>query len=198
MWKTIFSFISPSFLFIAPVNKKFYCLYREFDGGICQTDTSNISTKTDLDMYLSESDLVIEAREVQLMCLKTRQDVTDVIVDDMVEGLPGIVFAGCENLVSVKLPDTMKEIGVHAFNGYQSLEYVAIPDSIRVISHGEFNGCVSLTSIVLPEGLEYIGDAEFYGCSSLFYMRIPKSLQYIGENVFRACRWRVRWNVKKQ
>ena len=64
MWKTIFSFVSPSFLFIAPVNKKFYRLYREFDGGIFQTDTSNISTKTDLDVYLSESSLVIEARDV--------------------------------------------------------------------------------------------------------------------------------------
>jgi len=73
-------------------------------------------------------------------------------------------FADCEQLRSIALPETVREIGVEAFAG-----------------------CVDLEHIALPEGLLRIGDAAFQGCEALTRIALPASVMEIGENPFLAC-----------
>lgn len=195
----IFGMFSPSYLFIAPVSKMFHLSYREFDNGKCLTDPSNISTKVDADMYLSESAQVFEVKEGY----KAPDNITDIVVNDMVETIPRRAFEYCASLISVRLPDSLKVIGRFSFIGCRSLRFIVFPEGVKEICGGAFAGCTSLESIILPrsmkiigkgafgrcsslksvvipEGVEKVDDAAFYGCTSLDSIRLPASIQKIG------------------
>ena len=96
-------------------------------------------------------------------------------------------FAGCADLVSVTIPDSVSEIGSNAFMGCTSLETIIIPDSVTYISEWMFAGCSSIESVIIPESVTSIGDYAFLGCSSLGSIVIPDSVTNIPESAFAGC-----------
>lgn len=66
----------------------------------------------------------------------------------------GNAFKQMKYLHSVKLPNTIKEIGGFAFLGCSNLEYIACTSSIGqiVVGEGAFNGCYKLK---LPPALDF-------------------------------------------
>lgn len=68
-------------------------------------------------------------------------------------------FAGHEELVSVLLPDTVREIHTNAFTGCTSLGTVNIQTEEIRIFHDAFAGCSALEMIDLPENSYMEGDA---------------------------------------
>lgn len=85
-------------------------------------------------------------------------------------------FSGDEDLVDVKLPDNLEQIGSYAFSGCKSLVSINTPDFVRYIFDGAFKNCTSLKSITLPDGIKWLEYELFYGCSSLESIEIPNSV----------------------
>lgn len=96
-------------------------------------------------------------------------------------------FCYNENLISVKIPDSVKDIFSCAFEGCSNLTSISIPDSVTFINDATFYNCTSLTSIEMPEGVTYIGDAVFCNCTSLASINIPDSVTHIGNGAFAGC-----------
>ncbi|MBQ8850454.1 MAG: leucine-rich repeat domain-containing protein [Clostridia bacterium] len=119
-------------------------------------------------------------------------------------------FWWCNELKTVKLPDSIVEIGAYAFDSCPSLTSVNTPESLSVIGKGAFSGCSSLTSFRIPEAvtrieyytfancglksvnlpktLTYVGEDAFTGCCEFTTLTIPASVMEIGEGAFSACR----------
>ncbi len=71
---------------------------------------------------------------------------------------------------------------------YQGREKnIKIPNSIKKIGIGAFWNCTSLIAVEIPNGLEIIGGDAFYYCHNLKSLNIPKSVQIIGNDPFAAC-----------
>ena len=78
-----------------------------------------------------------------------------------------VAFRDCSNLVSIKLPNSIKNIGQYAFQGCHSLRSITIPSSVTLIDYGAFQNCFSLTSITIPNSVTVLGSSAFSGCQGL-------------------------------
>ena len=52
-----------------------------------------------------------------------------------------------ENVLRVRFPDTLREIGKYIFYGCRNLEHLSFSDSLTEIGSGAFTGCRSLSSL---------------------------------------------------
>lgn len=104
-----------------------------------------------------------------------------------VVGIEKDAFGGCRSLRSVKLPNTLRDIGLGAFAGCQNLTDVTLPDSLQRIPPLCFSKCPMLTGINIPQSLVSIGRQAFQGCESLENVRFPKSLGSIEKKAFLGC-----------
>ena len=96
-------------------------------------------------------------------------------------------FAGCSNLISINIPDSVTSIGEYAFSVCSGLTSITIPDSVTSIGGYAFYDCSGLISIIIPDSVTSIGDGAFYGCSELTSVTIPDSVTSIGEDAFSGC-----------
>ena len=96
-------------------------------------------------------------------------------------------FAGCSNLKSVIIPNSVTMIGDQAFDDCISLESVAIPSSVIRIGNQTFRNCSSLESITIPNSVTFIGSETFKGCSSLKCVTIPNSVKEVYGDTFSDC-----------
>ena len=90
-----------------------------------------------------------------------------------------------EGISSVQIADGITDIPDSAFWGCETLVDVALPQTLRTIGKGAFGQCVNLTRINIPEGVTSIGDSAFLMCGSLTRLTIPDSVASIEGNPFR-------------
>lgn len=92
-------------------------------------------------------------------------------------------------VTSVKIPDTVTEIGEKAFSGNSKISTVTFGNSPGLQSIGEkaFYNCVWLEEMDLPKGLERIGDGAFAKCKSYEINQIPVGVKTIGNEAFSGC-----------
>ena len=64
----------------------------------------------------------------------------------------------------VKLPNTIKTIGLGAFYGAARLCEITIPASVTEIGPSAFEGCRYLDTVVMGENVNKIGSCAFFGC----------------------------------
>lgn len=76
-----------------------------------------------------------------------RKDLKEIILPSSLQTIPGRAFGGCENLISVDIPEKVHGIGVWAFRGCNKLKEITLPASVRSISGASFEprGLRSLT-----------------------------------------------------
>ncbi|MBR2988474.1 MAG: leucine-rich repeat protein [Clostridia bacterium] len=96
-------------------------------------------------------------------------------------------FLGASEIVSVKIPSSVKVIAGGAFYECSNLTYITIPSSVMSIGDGAFSYCKSLTSITIPGSVTSIGEGAFRYCTNLTSITIPDSVTSIGEGAFRYC-----------
>jgi hypothetical protein len=106
---------------------------------------------------------------------------TDVVIPQAIDNKPVTrIDNGCfwnrRSLISVTLPESVKEIGAAAFEECRSLEAVTLPSSLKIIENQAFENCFMLSDISLPEGLTEIHGDAFAYCSNLKSVRIPSSV----------------------
>ena len=89
-----------------------------------------------------------------------------------------MAFQYCEELTSIKIPNSVTSIGRAAFLG-SGLTSVEIPDSVTSIGESTFQFCEKLTSIKIPNSVTSIGWEAFSDCNSLTSLMIPISVTTI-------------------
>ena len=111
-------------------------------------------------------------------------------------------FAGCTNLKSIEIPNTVTSIGNDAFSAcirLTSVNYLGTIEQwckIRFVTEGSnplffanklyLNG-EPLTELIVPNTIKYINSYSFKGCSSLKSVVISDSVTSIGNEAFAGC-----------
>ena len=90
-----------------------------------------------------------------------------------------------EGISSVQIADGITDIPDSAFWGCETLVNITLPQTVRTIGKGAFTQCVNLTQINIPEGATSIGDYAFFLCGSLTQLTIPDSVTSIEGNPFQ-------------
>ena len=119
-------------------------------------------------------------------------------------------FYYCDNLVSVDIPASLKQIPIHAFYRCTALSSVTLHEGLEVIGARAFGVCRSLSSISIPTTVTEIGGGAFANsgltsavipgnvvtlgagafsyCENLTYVKIAPGLKYLGGGAFGGCK----------
>nr|MCR5448378.1 leucine-rich repeat protein [Solobacterium sp.] len=129
---------------------------------------------------------------------------TSMIIPEGVTELPGLwlysdvdetlggMFSRCDNLKTITLPSTIRDIGRNALADLISLENIIMPErfaSNTYVGDNAFSGCEKLTSITIPEGVVSLGgmseeNGSFAGCPNLKTITLPSTLERIEDYAF--------------
>lgn len=96
-------------------------------------------------------------------------------------------FNGCKNLESASFAEGVSRVAGSTFEGDVKLTSVKLPSSLRVIGVSAFSGCTSLTAIDIPYGVIEIGSYGFSE-SGLKNVVIPNSVVDMDGGVFDQCK----------
>ena len=100
--------------------------------------------------------------------------------------LPVYGLYNCK-LITLTLPQSIKNIGASAIGKNIYLENVIIFNGVETVGQYAFSDCSSLTSITLPAGVKTIGDNAFSRCSKLKSVSLPVGLTTIASSAFSGC-----------
>lgn len=98
-------------------------------------------------------------------------------------------FYGCESLVDIQLPNTLKLLGQQCFDECFNLKSVDIPNGCELESY-VFNACMKLERVHLPDDLTFLNEGTFAYCRSLTDVNIPATLKTISWYAFSGC-WKL-------
>lgn len=101
--------------------------------------------------------------------------------------LPSCVFAYLDQLKTIILPSSIRNIENSVFYRNTSLTTVKLPYNLRSIGEFAFSECENLTDLTIPTFVEKIGEYAFSGCSSLTSIKIPSGVKTIEESTFENC-----------
>ncbi len=95
-------------------------------------------------------------------------------------------FACNDNIVSVEIPCTIREIGESAFENCENLYGVRIDNNadIHIIKQSTFANCRNLREVVLPDRLEIIENRAFLDCEYFESIVVPERVEYIAFDAF--------------
>ena len=79
----------------------------------------------------------------------------------------GNVFAVCDNLKTVILPEKLTAIADDTFMDCKSLTEISIPEAVTHIGTSAFEGCTNLTKVTISKWVVHIGADAFSGCPNL-------------------------------
>ena len=112
---------------------------------------------------------------------------TSVAIKEGTVSISAWAFDGCQDLVSVSFPNSVKTIGERAFSNCVRLNTVNITKGVVTIGDDAFSGCSGLSSIIIPNTVTSIGWGAFYSCTGLTSVNIPNSVTSIGNSAFSDC-----------
>lgn len=110
-----------------------------------------------------------------------------VVFGEGVTEIPDYAFMNMENVVSVKLPSTLKKIGYRAFDRYGASS-IDLPEGLEVISEEAFANA-ELTSVKIPSTVTTVGPRAFYSANKLKNVTFAggSKIETIGEYAFNHC-----------
>ena len=107
-----------------------------------------------------------------------------VVFEEGMTWLPGYILAGCSGFTTVKIPETVTEIGKGAFRDCSRLESITIPDTVTMIGDSAFENCDNLKNVKISENLKKLGMMAFGNCDALTEVKVPKSITTVIYNDF--------------
>lgn len=96
-------------------------------------------------------------------------------------------FFGCDEIVEVKLPPTLKKIDIWSFCRCAKLKKIDIPASVTEIGYAAFENCESFTSFTLPKGFKTVPERLLQECKNLKTVNLPASVTTILGSSFSQC-----------
>ncbi|MDE6632620.1 MAG: leucine-rich repeat domain-containing protein, partial [Muribaculaceae bacterium] len=162
------------------------CTCKTAEGGGVPYPYTYIEGNVEIPAKVSDGNVEYSVVEIGSCSYTGSQNLISVKLPESVKKIGGDAFNDCGALVSVELPALLVEIGNGAFNNCGELSSIQIPSSVTSLG-ACFSGCKKLTSIDIPEGIEIIYDGTFRDCSSLTSIVCPNSLQEIQGFAFERC-----------
>ncbi len=139
-------------------------------------------------VYKSEDGVIYSKDGKSLLHYPSGRLEKSITVSDGIETIGGYAFANNEDVVSIKLPSSVKEIKEHAFDGCDKLNKLNFPEGITKIEDYACYECSSLPEIKLPSTLKSIGEHAFDYCISVKEIDVPDSVVEIGDGAFMRCK----------
>ena len=94
------------------------------------------------------------------------EEIRSVRIPDSVTDMGEFLFDGCVNLRHLKLPTELKVLWGYTFVRC-GIEEIVLPDQLRIIPPFAFKDCKNLRKVVCGAGLEKIYAWAFSGCERL-------------------------------
>ncbi len=115
--------------------------------------------------------------------------VSEVRLPEGLEILGAGTFYGCKNLYGeIIFPEGLKEIGEGAFEGCEGLSgSITIPQGVTLIPNSCFNGTWLGGTLTLHDGITAIGDAAFANTGLKGELILPENLDVISSSAFYNC-----------
>lgn len=113
-------------------------------------------------------------------------DLTGILMPNNIINIGNWAF-GRTGLTSIRIPDSVNEIGSGVFQQCSNLKSAIIGNGLTYISTDLFQSCVSLTDITFGKHVTSIDDGAFWNCGSFKSFEIPEGVTSIGDNAFRGC-----------
>lgn len=114
------------------------------------------------------------------------ESLTDINIPSYVTNIGTRAFSSCD-LRQLKLPYSLRTLGVAAFGSNENLESIEFGAGITAIPDSCFSSCSALKKIVLPVGVTSIGENAFSYCQSLENLALPPTVTTIGANACSHC-----------
>ena len=115
----------------------------------------------------------------------------EIIVPSTYNGLPvtrvkerGFMLA---RITSIRLPDTIVEIGENAFMDCYGLREVFFGNCLTIIGDYAFAYSRGIEKISIPDSTIPIGKGAFLECSDTKFLSIGRNIKYIGDDAFNGC-----------
>lgn len=150
-------------------------------------------TESIKDVYMGRN-MSVEWNHLADLCFSST-NIEKIVFGDSVTYIAGGILGNCQELVSVELSNSIKEILTSAFEGCTKLKTIS-GQNVELIETGAFSNCTSLESFNFPN-LKTLdnGDSQwgtyrwgvFQGCTNLKNIVLPKGLVSIGTLAFMDC-----------
>ena len=101
--------------------------------------------------------------------------------------LYGSIFAGCEKLTKIVIPEGVTVIPTYAFQDCTNLREIEFPETLKTIDNYAFDGCTGIVELDFPDELNTIGTYSFSGCNGLVELNLPDSVTTFGYRAFSDC-----------
>ena len=89
-----------------------------------------------------------------------------------------------DEVTSITIDQSIRQIGGRAFVQFKKLESVTIPYGVTEIGKSAFAECSSLKNVELPETLTTIGARAFYNCKALGDITLSKNVEAVEDQAF--------------
>lgn len=104
-------------------------------------------------------------------------------------------YTGYADITAIKLPNTLKTIGLHSMVGFKNISELIIPDNVELIDDNAFYNVYNKTNktpkkLILGNSLKTIGNSAFYNFGYLGAINeivIPASVETIESSAFVLC-----------
>ncbi|WP_459189289.1 leucine-rich repeat protein [Parabacteroides sp. APC149_11_2_Y6] len=109
--------------------------------------------------------------------------------DATLEGnaIPDGQFSDNKILTTVKLPESLTEVGNNAFSSCKALSTVNLPERLVNIGDAAFSNCSGLSDIKIGNKVNALPLSVFAECSSLKNINVPASVESLGWGAFYNC-----------
>lgn len=138
-----------------------------------------------------DSHVTFKGRDYKTMSIAdsafVERDILSVHIPEGVQKIGHAAFFGCDSVVTISLPNTIKEF-CNSFINMKSLKIVKFPSKLKTISSSAFVDCKAIETLCVPEGVERIGFDAFGRCYGLKNVMLPLSLKVLERGVFWKCK----------
>ena len=126
----------------------------------------------------------IDGRDVTVIGgFANEEEITSVVIPDTVREISNNAFVNCFNITSVKMGANVEIIGDFAFGG--DIEEIELPETLKIIGENAFSG-MPFKIINIPSQVEEIGAGAFYG-TDIESLTIPGNVKIVGKEAFYYC-----------
>ncbi len=117
---------------------------------------------------------------------KGHTEITSVKIPDTITDIGGFVFDGCTNIKEIILPPNLINMWQYAMTRC-GIKSITIPGSVNSVVPFTFNQCKNLKTVIFCEGTIKICSWAFKDCTALLDVYLPKSLIDISNLAFTGC-----------
>lgn len=111
-----------------------------------------------------------------------RKYIKSAVIEDGITDIGENNFKSCSELIEVKFPNTLENIGESAFEGL-NMTKIEFPSTLKNIGKSAFTRS-DLTEITFPNTVESIGNSAFYDCENLETVYFEGDAPQLGSGCF--------------